>query len=281
MAIRFKLLVTVGFPILCLFPSGKAQAAETSQPFIYQLDTIGSDTTPEDLLPLGVREQDPFYEGSIVGDLMWLNRYQVEAGGEVIQAISLTFGSADPMWAGTTGLSDWQTNPYPISLFLYSDPNQDGDPSDAQILTTTEGTIANPDTMTLNRFAITPTQLAVGSNFFLAALVRNQRREKFPATLDRTTYTPGRSWYVLGDSTDTQPDQFDASTLTNNVLGPTALSDDFRGNWVLRAEATALPRKRVPEGRSPWSVMFAGAIALGGLARRRLVKRGYRRGTSI
>lgn len=264
---RFALFAFACFPMGCLCCLEPAQASLISKSFTYQLDTIGTDTTPEDLLPLGANRPGDDYTGDIMGDLMWMNRYQVEQGGEIIRSIALTFGSPDPMFAGATGLSDWQTNPYPVSLFLYSDPNQDGDPSDAQMLTQTEGTIANPDTMQLTRFAITPTQLAVGSNFFVAALVRNQRRGKAPATVDRTTYTPGRSWYVLGSSTDSEPDQFDPTTLTNN-LGPATLPEEFRGNWVLRAEASAIPSKTVPDSRSPLGWIVGTTIGLVLLAKR-------------
>lgn len=221
----------------------------SSASVVYRLDGLGTDTTPEEWLPTGLVPTNPQYTGSIVGDLMWLNSYRVQAGGNVLQSISLAWG-APGAWAGQTGLSDWQTTPYPVSLLLYGDPNNDGRPDDAQLLMQAETTVQNPDTFSLTTVSIPSIRLPVGSQFFVAALFRNQRRGQLPATIDTANPTPGRSWFVIANHGDDSPSNFNVLNLGQNYVPPTLLGDQA-GNWVLRVTGESEPPPReIPEGGS-------------------------------
>ncbi|MGI0492906.1 hypothetical protein ACN4EG_14075 [Alkalinema pantanalense CENA528] len=261
MAKWFNLSSLVFQQLAAIVMLGSAMASSSQAAVTYKLDDIGGDTVPEDLYPLGLVPIDA-YKGNIVGDLMWMNSYQVEEGGDLLKSISLTWG-APGLWAGYTGLSDWQTRPYPISLFLYSDPNNDGRPDDAQILAQAETTITNPDSLTFTTVDIKPTQLEVGRHFFVGALFRNHLRGQLPATVDSFNSVDNRSWYVIANHGDDQPSNFDAVNLNNNFRKPTPL-EPGAGNWVLRVNGVATqPPRKVPESGAGLALLGVGAWLLG------------------
>ncbi|OUC13239.1 MAG: hypothetical protein B0A82_18280 [Alkalinema sp. CACIAM 70d] len=259
---RWFNLSSLVFQLAAIGVLGIAMAPSSQAAVTYKLDDIGGETLLEDLYPLGIVPNNANYDGKIVGDWMWMNSYQVEQGGDLLKSISLTWG-APGLWAGYTGLSDWQTRPYPISLFLYSDPNNDGRPDDAQILAQAETTITNPDSLTFTTVDIQPTQLDVGSHFFVGALFRNQLRGQLPATIDTLNSVDNRSWYVIANHGDEQPSNFDAVNLTKNYVPPTALTPGS-GNWVLRVNGTASqPPRKIPESGAGLALLGVGAWLIG------------------
>ncbi|MBE9032326.1 PEP-CTERM sorting domain-containing protein [filamentous cyanobacterium LEGE 11480] len=239
---------------------------------LYQNDSLDS-TGENRLFPVGLQPTQPDYTGQIVGDLMWLNTYTVQTGGEVLDSISLTFGG-QPQTDGSapSGLADWQTNPYPVTALLYGDPNNDGNPIDAQLLAQADGIVQNPDTLQLTTFNIAPTELAVGQNFFVGALFRNLERDQRPATADLRSADPAastaaRSWFAIGNHGDGQPSNIDINDLSNNFVpgnggqSPVPLPSIY-GSWVLRATGQSA-RRRVPE-----PTLILGLAATAGLAYR-------------
>jgi hypothetical protein len=254
-----------------MLPHG-AQAA-----VLYKLDTLDEDPNSQ-FFPVGL-DPRPEYTGRIVGDLMWLNSYEVETGGEILNSVSLSWGKPPTRTAPnpigtpspTSGLADWQTRDYPATIFLYSDPNNDGNPNDAQLLTQADTRVANPDTNLLTTVNLQPTQLAVGQKFFVGALFRNLERNQRPATANVNSQNPGRSWFAIGNHGDDQPSNFDAVNLANNFVSganqqsPIPLPSVY-GNWVLRVSGDALPPKRVPE---PGMILGLGLVGWWGWRSRR------------
>ena len=182
-------------------------APEDASTAVYQLD----DGTAENALGL---------TGG--GDVMWMNAFQAVDGSATITSIASAWG------AGTGGgVPEGQ----PAQFLLYDDPNNDGDPSDATLLTSVGTSVTAPHTNTFTEEYIPPTE--VEGVFFIAALYRNHADGVNPAPLDETT-PQGASWIVGSD-----PGAFDISDLTNNSVPPGNLDDlGFPGNWVLRADAT-------------------------------------------
>jgi hypothetical protein len=263
--------VGIGWGMGLMLPPLTAQAA-----VLYKLDTLDEDPNGQ-FFPVGLDPQ-PDYTGRIVGDLMWLNSYTVETGGEILKSVSLTWGKPAPQTAPsqiggspTSGLADWQTRDYPATIFLYSDPNNDGNPNDAQLLTQAETRVANPDTTQLTTVNLSPTQLAVGQKFFVGALLRNLERNQRPATANVNSQNPGRSWFAIGNHGDDQPSNFDAVNLANNFVSgenqqsPIPLPTVY-GNWVLRVSGDALVTKRVPE---PGMILGLGLVGWWGWRRSR------------
>lgn len=267
MARRFK-LSSIVLKLAAIGVLGCVMAPTSQAAVTYRLDDIDGDTLPEDLYPVGITPENVNYKGNIVGDWMWMNSYQVQQGGDLLKSVSLTWG-APGLWTGYTGLSDWKTRPYPISLFLYSDPNNDGRPDDAQILTQAETTITQPDTLTFTTVDIQPTQLAVGSNFFVGALFRNQLRGQLPATVDSFNSVDNRSWYVIANHGDNEPSNFDPVNLNNNYGKPTPLAPGS-GNWVLRVNGTSSqPPRKIPESGAGLALLGVGAWLVGRTVSRR------------
>jgi hypothetical protein len=247
--------------------AGLTTAPPNAQAAVYRLDRLG-DPGETRLFPVGL-EPRPDYAGQVVGDLLWLNCYTVERESEILDSVSLTFGATPrPGLSLNSGLADWQTKPYPVTVLLYSDPNNDGNPIDAQLLTQATGRVQNPDTNDFTTIALAPTTLAVGQNFFVGALFRNLERNQRPATADRgpvnaTTSTLGRSWFAIGNHGDGQPSNIDLNNLANNFApnggqSPVPLSSVY-GNWVLRATGQPI-QKNVPE---PGMLLGLGAIGIG------------------
>jgi hypothetical protein len=260
---QFVFCIGIGLGLGLMLPPHTAQAA-----VLYKLDTLDEDPNSQ-FFPVGLDPQ-PDYTGRIVGDLMWLNSYTVETGGEILKSVSLTWGQpatpTAPSPIGnpstTSGLADWQTRDYPATIFLYRDPNNDGNPNDAQLLTQAETRVTNPDTNQLTTVNLSPTQLAVGQKFFVGALFRNLERNQRPATANVNSQNLGRSWFAIGNHGDDQPSNFDAVNLANNFVSgenqqsPIPLPSVY-GNWVLRVSGDAALSKRVPE---PGVVLGLGLV---------------------
>ncbi len=266
------LISVINISGIVLLPNSWAQAA-----VLYKLDTI-SPGTNSPLFPVGL-EPKPDYTGQIVGDLMWLNSYQVAAGGELIKSIDLTWGAPPrPLNTGnsttptTNGLADWQNRAYPATVLLYSDPNNDGNPNDAKLLAQADTTIANPNTPQFTTTPINPTELKVGQTFFVGALVRNVVRDQRPATADLSSTNPGRSWFAIGNHGDAQPSNIDINNLANN-FNPSGGSESpvplpsVYGNWVLRAYGDDAIKRRIPE---PSVSLGLGLVSLLAIAARRV-----------
>jgi hypothetical protein len=257
---------------------GSSFALNANAAVTYQLDTIadtppiGSPTAGPNLFPVGLEPQ-PNYNGRVVGDLLWLNSYKVETGGEVLNSIGLTWGApATANRPGNSGYSDWQRRPYSATVLLYSDPNNDGNPADAQLLAQADTTIANPDTTRFTNVAIAPTTLGVGQTFFVGAVVRNLERNQRPATAQLGNPVANRSWFAIGNHGDDQPSNIDINNLSNNFRptgtsqSPTLLPQIY-GNWVVRSYGDAAPRQRVSE---PGLIVGFGTLLLTAtIARRR------------
>ena len=94
------------------------------------------------------------------GNNTWANHFTTAAGGDVVDTIQIAFG---------IGGSSRSLEGQAVTVKLWSDPNNDGNPSDASLLTSAVGTIANWGTDTFNVFDIMNTY--VSGSFFVGATV--------------------------------------------------------------------------------------------------------------
>jgi hypothetical protein len=95
-------------------------------------------------------------------DLFIANLFEAQAGGQLIAAVRIAFGSpATSLGAPPPGL--------PFEIILYDDPNDDGDISDRVRLTSTHGVVSQPGTDQFVNFGISQTTVtgwfAVGVYF--------------------------------------------------------------------------------------------------------------------
>jgi hypothetical protein len=149
------------------------------------------------------------------GNLLCLNSFPVTAGNNIITSISIAWG--------TPAFPDPSLDGLAYTAVLWSDPNGDGSPTDAVVLATAPGVVAQEGTDTFISSTITPTTVTT-PNFFVGFVI-TQNAGQFPAALDETAPNlPNRSWVSLAG---------DINNLSDAV---TIESVGFPGNWLIRAE---------------------------------------------
>jgi len=159
------------------------------------------------------------------GSLAALNHFVVQSGFERIIAISLAWGQV--------------ANGTPAVVYLWSDPNGDGDPTDAQVLASAPTASENANTNILTTVSIPGTFVGpVGTSFFVGVIMTHQAGEK-PVSLDQTS-PPGQSWLIGDDINPVDPNNLGAAVLfppllaTNTALiRAEALRNDCNNNGLI------------------------------------------------
>jgi hypothetical protein len=156
-------------------------------------------------------------------DTIWLNTFPVQAGGEVIQSISVSFGRP--------GLSQ-SLDGLPIKILLYE--QADGTSLQAAVLKqSVDATTANANSLAMNSYPIPPT--TIHGTLIAAVLFRNNTgASKAISSLDTDTPTlANRSFYGFASAIN----EADLSTIPSAQFGSIE-SLGQTGNWVLRANST-------------------------------------------
>ena len=118
------------------------------------------------------------------GSFAWLTRYTIQPNDTLITHIEVAFGTPTSI------------NGLPVTAYLWSDPNNDGIPDDARVLSSASGVIqgANESVPILNphfvTFDIPDVAFAAGQNFFVGVIVQHLPGQ-FPAAIDQTEPLPG------------------------------------------------------------------------------------------
>lgn len=164
------------------------------------------------------------------GHLVWIMGYNAQAGFETLTHVNAAIGG-DPA-AGGNGLATallGQT----LHVYVWDDPNNDGNPTDGVLLSQGSGTITNVINSMLNRIAIPNTN--VSGRFFIGASVAHIAGE-FPAARDTGTPSGGNAW-VTGNSTST----YDPNTVAGSI-GLFEMSQiGFDSSFLLTASAIPAP----------------------------------------
>ena len=153
--------------------------------------------------------------------MAWLNQFTVAGGFETVTDFELTFGAQ-----GAIGK--------PVTLYLWSDPNGDAEPSDATVLMShsfiVEPGMNDPDVLT--RIDVPDTFVGpAGTSFFAGVIVDVPLTSSdFPASGDWDAPITGRSW-IVGAVGPIDPNDLSAGAIEY------ALFEDVlpEGNWNLRA----------------------------------------------
>ena len=160
-------------------------------------------------------------------DFIWLNQFRVKPGGQFISHIALMNTPFIPVDA-------------PVTVLLYTDPTNDGDPSDAQLIATAETTDLIADFNGLSEWIYVriPTSYIgeVGSHFFVGGVVHPPiPLELYFWAAPVSAHGPPklrRSWRALAP-----PGHADIYNLTNNAA-PIALHTALPGPYMVRAVAS-------------------------------------------
>lgn len=152
------------------------------------------------------------------GTISWANQFTAAAGENTISAVQIAWSR--PASAGSGNMVPDGT---PVLVQLWGDPNNDGNPSDAVLLSSVAGTTLNLGD-TFISYNIPDVTLPVGSNFFVGATIAHAAGD-FPASIDQSS-AQGKSWINIG-ALPGAPFKIDDAGLP--------------GNWMVRAEAVPEP----------------------------------------
>lgn len=159
------------------------------------------------------------------GDLCVIHWFNASGGADLIQQISAAYAhpAAPAPPVGT-----------PVTLCIWEDPWNSGDPLEAELLTTAEVLLENPNTDTLNVYFV-PETLVIGS-FWIGFYLTHESGE-YPASFDSTdSLSNGLAW-LAGSSVS---GAFDPTELGANEFPPVSMRDIQTGVFLLRAEGAGL-----------------------------------------
>jgi hypothetical protein len=166
------------------------------------------------------QHDDGIHEDSIGltagGYVAWMNHFVTVEDGGTITEIHISYGMVNQGTATT--------------VILWSDPNQDGDPTDGQVLASVDSEVINPDSDFFVVVDIPDTTVGEpGTHFFVGAMIYHPAGQ-YPCAIDMTA-SAGQSWIAGDGSVPIDPDNLGAAALPPGVI------DDlgFPGNWLIRA----------------------------------------------
>jgi len=117
------------------------------------------------------------------GDMCWMHRFNAVAGGETITGIHCIFGSAsNPGYNPPNGT--------PCFVYVWDDPTEDGDPSDAVLVAAEPTTVQNVDTDIYNIITLS-TPPTIVDEFYIGCVLTQGA-----APIDQTTpYVWGNAFF--------------------------------------------------------------------------------------
>src|SRR5213592_2729281 len=198
-----------------------------------------------------------FGNGSQNFEALWFNQFDVIPGQTMISTVSVAWGTPffpDPSQNGT-----------PITIGIWSDPNGDGDPTDAALLEKVSGTIQNAGTDTFVDYTLSPpVDVSAFTSFFVGDMTpMNNGPEVFEQGIDENNPLHRQSWVAA--MSDGSPVDFN-NPGNNDFIG---LIDDFGipGNWLIRADTggggTPTPTPTATPTGTPGGCEINGSIDTG------------------
>jgi hypothetical protein len=152
-----------GVPDECQIGAGSLRAAQY----------LWDDGTMEDVL------------GIDTGRVVALNHFITKPAAEKIVAIHVAWGNT--------------LEGNPATLYIWSDPNQDGSPADAQVIASAPVTVQSPSTGTFIKYEIGPIDIGpVGTSFFVGFLHDSTDAVQLPIGRDVNGVFADEGW-VVGD----------------------------------------------------------------------------------
>lgn len=180
------------------------------------------------------------------GNIVFLNRFTVTAGANVLNSASIAFGTPTSINGASIIVGAWSVT---------------GTGGIGALLGSTTGTIQNASANVpvanaiFNTYNLGAINLgAAGTDFFLGFIVNGQVAGTFPGAINQTGFTPNRSYAGFGAAPLTA-----AGLAAGATTFGTIDSFGLGGNWLIRGNA-------VP---TPGAAALFGLAGLAGLRRRR------------
>lgn len=164
----------------------------------------------------GTAEASVGYGANLGASFLWANRFDASGGSDTIYTVYVAFG--DPISADLPPSTPEAENGTEVTVWIWDDFNNDGNPDDAIFVTSVTGNISSSDTDTFEPFYTGPTAVT-GSFFVGVTYVDDQGEHLFPAALDKSAPDANESWVTL---------DLDITGAESNDGG------DFDGNWMIR-----------------------------------------------
>ncbi len=157
-------------------------------------------------------------------NMTWLNSFNTIAGGEYITNISVSFGDIED----DNGIPGSDI----VTLAILADPNNDHDPTDAILLSTTTVQWMDTGFGEFVEYPITPTQV---EGVFFVAVVMDVLQRANPASMDPNSPSAGtQSWMFYNP-------KLNLKDLGSSPFILHMSESPFQGAWMIRAtgESTA------------------------------------------
>ncbi|MBN8727281.1 MAG: S8 family serine peptidase [Xanthomonadales bacterium] len=198
-----------------------------STPFTWQLDDGSYESA------IGWTDED----GNIEYASLWLNRFSPDASD-----FPLLLENVEVMWpSNNTGSITGKQ----VTILVYFDADGDGDPSNAELLTSVSGVAGGIDT-----FQSFPVEVEVPSAGDVYIGFEDSWADGgftpplYPGALDTDSGTSNRAYIVANDSGDT-PDKENLGANDYVETIEEASGNAFSGNWMIRGNGQASGGKRV------------------------------------
>ncbi len=203
--VLFSPLRTLGFGLAFAFA-----ATSHAQQVDYILDTgVGS-------FNIGPSQFD--------ANMTWLNSFDTIPGGEYITNISVSFGDIED--------NDGNPGSDLVTLAILNDPNNDHDPSDAVLLSTTQVQWVDTGFGEFVDYPIDPTHI---EGVFFVAVVMDVLQRANPASMDPNSPTAGaQSWMFYNPKLNLE-DLGSSPYILHMGTSP------FQGAWMIRATGEPQP----------------------------------------
>ncbi|MCA9275186.1 MAG: hypothetical protein KDA29_04095 [Phycisphaerales bacterium] len=187
----------------------------------------------------GVKEQGIGIQSTGLNAIAWLNRFVVEPTGAPLTDIGLAFGG------GLTS-SNNIPNGTLVSVYIWADPNQDGQPDDAVVLGTGSGLIDHSGLNQFNNYTLnSPVALLPGDIFFAGAIVEYNGQQLVASidtdgTDDIPNYLPMNHSWIAGSANGTgvDPNFLNLAQLPVASVSSAIFGGNGDGTWMIRVNLT-------------------------------------------
>jgi hypothetical protein len=157
-------------------------------------------------------------------EMCWLAHFTTASPG-IVQGIKTCFGT--PHYPGSSGVSAGQN----VRVYVWSDPNDDGDPADAVFLSEATG-VANGGSIDTDVFQTIAISQPVNGSFFVGASVFTLAGG-YPAPMDENGPQHNQAWVAFNSI------PFDPTNIGSYLYNMTDIG--YMCNWLLRAEVSCSP----------------------------------------